>query len=152
LGVLALQHREAPGLMSFGAFVLAIGVGLTVWTLPSHSLVLFFLGTAIAGVGFGAGFQGALRTVAASATAHERAGVLSVVFIVCYLAFGVPVVAAGVGLANQGDILGIAREFGTAVVMLALLAVLATVLRAVMCRRAKQKVFSHYRGALGCCP
>jgi MFS family permease len=135
-GVLALQHRQAASLMSFGAFGLAVGVGFTVWTLPFHSLVLFFLGTTIAGVGFGAGFQGALRTVAASAAAHERAGVLSVVFIVCYLAFGVPVVAAGVRLAHHGDIVDTAREFGTAVVMLALLAVLATVLRAVMCRRA----------------
>jgi hypothetical protein len=130
-GVLALQHRGASGLMSFGASLLAVGVGLTVWTLPCHSLLLFFLGTAIAGVGFGAGFQGAVRTVAASAAAHERAGVLSVVFIVCYLAFGVPVVAAGARLAHHGDILSTARDFGTTVVALALLAVLATALRAV---------------------
>jgi hypothetical protein len=139
LGVLALQHRKAPGLMSLGASALAIGVGLTVWTLPYHSLVLFFLGTAISGVGFGAGFQGAVRTITASAAVHERAGVLSVVFIVCYLAFGVPVVVAGARLAHHGDILATAREFGMVVVGLALFAVLAAVLRRVMCRRAEDR-------------
>lgn len=129
LAVLVLQRYEARGLMVFGASALAIGVGLTVWTLPSHSLALFFLGTVIAGVGFGAGFQGAVRSIVVHAAAHERAGVLSLIFIVSYLALGVPAVIAGARLARHGDIIGTSQEFGTAVMALALLAVLATVLR-----------------------
>ncbi|MBV8062466.1 MAG: MFS transporter [Nevskia sp.] len=136
LGVLVLQHREARAMMSFGAAALAVGVGLTAWTLPQHSLLLFFLGTVIAGVGFGTGFQGAVRSIVPFAAAHERAGVLSIVFIVSYLALGVPAVAAGALLARHGDILGTAREFGTAVMGLALLAVLATGLRALTRRPA----------------
>jgi len=130
LGVLVLQHREARPLMTFGASALAVGVGLTAWTLPYHSLALFFLGTTIAGVGFGTGFQGAVRTIVPFAAPHERAGVLSIVFIVSYLALGVPAIAAGARLAQHGDILGTAREFSTVVIALALLAVLAAALRA----------------------
>lgn len=132
LTVLVLQQVEARTLMSFGAAALATGVGLTVWTLPSHSLVLFFLGTVIAGMGFGTGFQGAVRTIVPFAQAHERAGVLSIVFIVSYLALGAPAVAAGARFAQHGDILGTAREFGTVVIALALVAVLATTLRSVV--------------------
>lgn len=132
LTVLVLQKVEARTLMTFGAAALATGVGLTVWTLPSHSLVLFFLGTVIAGMGFGTGFQGAVRTIVPFAQAHERAGVLSIVFIVSYLALGVPAVAAGARFAQHGDILGTAREFGTVVIALALVAMLATTLRSVV--------------------
>jgi MFS family permease len=137
LSVLALQQREARALMTFGASALALGVGLTVWTLPAHSLALFFLGTVIAGMGFGTGFQGAVRTIVPHAAAHERAGVLSIVFIISYLALGVPAVVAGTLLARHGDILGTAREFGTVVMALSLLAVLAGALRAVTRRPAR---------------
>jgi len=139
LGVLVLQHREARLLMTFGASTLVVGVGLTVWTLPHHSLALFFLGTMIAGVGFGTGFQGAVRSIVPFAAPHERAGVLSIVFIVSYLALGVPAVAAGERLVQHGDILGTAREFGTVVMALALLAVLAMALRTATRRPARAR-------------
>jgi hypothetical protein len=89
-------------------------------------VLLFVLGTAVAGIGFGAGFQGALRTVVALIGAHERAGVLSVLFVISYLALGVPAIVAGYGLARQGDIYATAREFGAAVMLLALTALIAT--------------------------
>ena len=92
----------------------------------SRSVAGFALGTAIAGVGFGAGFQGALRSVVARIAAHERASVMSVLFVISYLALGVPAVAAGWGLARQGDIVTTALEFGATVIALALLALLGT--------------------------
>lgn len=134
LSVLVLQQRDARGLMTFGALALALGVGVTVWTLPFHSPTLFFLGTVIAGIGFGTGFQGAVRTIVPFAAPHERAGVLSIVFIVSYLALGVPAVVAGLRLAQHIDILSAAREFGTVVMTLALVAVLATALRSLTSR------------------
>ena len=63
--------------------------------LAIKSTPVFFLGTAISGVGFGSGFQGGIRTVVPLAAAHERAGVLSLVYIVSYLGLGVPAVVAG---------------------------------------------------------
>ena len=47
-------------------------------------------GIAIAGAGFGPGFQGAFRSVVPLVAPHQRAGVLSVLFTVSYLAMGVP--------------------------------------------------------------
>ena len=129
VAVLVLQDREPRDLMTFGAAMLAAGVGVTVWSLPHHSLATFFAGTSIAGIGFGTGFQGAVRSIVPFAAPHERAGVLSIVFIVSYLSMGVPAIAAGVLVARHGNILGIGKEFGLVVMTLALGAVLAAGLR-----------------------
>ena len=129
LAVLVLQHREPRALMTFGAAMLAAGVGIAVLALPHHSIAVFLAGTAIAGVGFGTGFQGAVRSVVSFAAPHERAGVLSIVFIVAYLSMGVPALAAGALVARHGNIIGIAGQFGMVVMALALAAVLAASLR-----------------------
>jgi hypothetical protein len=76
-------------------------------------------------MGFGTGFQGAVRSIVPFAAPHERAGVLSIVFVVSYLSMGVPAIAAGALVARHGNILGTAREFGIVVMTLALAAVLA---------------------------
>jgi predicted MFS family arabinose efflux permease len=129
LAVLVLQHREPRAMMTFGASMLAVGVGVAVWSLPHHAIAVFFAGTCIAGVGFGTGFQGAVRSIVPFAAPHERAGVLSIVFVVCYLSMGVPAIAAGALVARHGNILGTGKEFGVLVMTLALAAVLAAGLR-----------------------
>ena len=116
-------------MMMPGAFLLAAGVGVAVWSLPHHAIAAFFAGTSIAGVGFGTGFQGAVRSVVSFAAPHERAGVLSIVFVVCYLSMGVPAILAGMLVARHGNILGTGEEFGVVVMTLALAAVLAAGLR-----------------------
>jgi predicted MFS family arabinose efflux permease len=131
LSVLVLQHREPKDMMMFGVASLFAGVAIAVMSLPYSAIVLFFLGTAIAGVGFGAGFQGAVRTVVPFAAPHERAGVLSIVFIICYIAMGVPAVAAGWMIARQGNILATAQIFGAVIMTLAGAALLGSVFRAV---------------------
>jgi predicted MFS family arabinose efflux permease len=125
LAVLALQDREPRAMMTFGASMLAAGVGVAIWSLPHHAIAIFFAGTCIAGVGFGTGFQGAIRSVVRFAAPHERAGVLSMVFIVCYLSMGLPAIAAGVAVARHGNIIGTAEVFGAFVMALALVAVAA---------------------------
>jgi hypothetical protein len=112
-------------MMTFGASMLAAGVGVAIWSLPHHAIAIFFAGTCIAGVGFGTGFQGAIRSVVRFTAPHERAGVLSIVFIVCYLSMGLPAIAAGVAVARHGNIIGTAEVFGVVVMALALVAVVA---------------------------
>ena len=82
----------------------------------------FFAGTAIAGAGFGGGFQGAIRSVIPLAAPHQRAGVLSVVYVISYLAMGLPAVIAGFLLVHEGDLLATAVQYGVAVMALAALA------------------------------
>lgn len=129
LTVMFLQHRRPETLARLGASALLVGIAVVMAALHVRSPWLFALGTATAGIGFGAAFQGALRGVIGAIAVHERAGVLSVVFVLSYLALGVPAVAAGYGLARQGDIVATTSEFGATVFVLALLALVGTLRR-----------------------
>jgi MFS family permease len=111
-----------------GTVGLAVGVALTLAAVEATSTVAFFVGTVVAGVGFGAAFQGGIRTVIPLAHPHERAGLLSVVYVVSYLAMGAPAVIGGLLAVHNGDVLT-TREYGTAVIVLAVLAVLGLLRR-----------------------
>jgi len=126
--VFLLRTRGVRFLMIFGTLSLVVGVALTVLAIGLTSLPVFFLGEAVAGCGFGCAFQGAIRSVVPFAEPHERAGVLSVVYIVAYLAMGVPAVVGGIRLVGTGDVLGTATEYGLAVIVFALLSFLGLVL------------------------
>jgi MFS family permease len=49
----------------------------------------------IAGTGFGAAFQGGLRMLLATAPEERRGGLLSAMWVVSYIALGVPAMIAG---------------------------------------------------------
>jgi MFS family permease len=120
--VFALRKAAPRRVMMFGTAALAGGVAATLAAVEFTSTAGFFLATVVAGVGFGAAFQGGIRIVVPLAHPHERAGLLSVVYVVSYLALGVPAVLGGLLAAHNGDVLLTAREYGTAVIVLAGLA------------------------------
>jgi hypothetical protein len=95
------------------------GVAITLIALGTGSVAVFFAGTVISGVGFGAGFQGGIRTVVPLAAPHERAGVLSLLFVISYLGMGVPAVAAGFGATDGLGLIGAARVYGVGLIILA---------------------------------
>jgi MFS family permease len=128
IAVLLLQMLEARKMMALGAASLLAGVGLAVLALTESRVALFFLGTAVAGVGFGTGFQGAVRTVVSVAAPHERAGTLSIVFIVSYIALGVPAIIAG-SMVRHASLLATAQVFGLVVMALAAAALFLCALR-----------------------
>ena len=78
ISVLLIQRLDQRTLMIYGATVLLTGVAIADSSLSYQSATVFFLGTALAGSGFGTGFRGAIRTVVPLAAPQERAGVLSV--------------------------------------------------------------------------
>ncbi|MDZ5456278.1 MFS transporter [Azohydromonas lata] len=129
LAVLALRQRSAQRLLRIGTSLLPAGLAVVMVALATHSVGVFLAGTAMAGVGFGTAFQGALRTLVGPLAAHQRAGVLSALFILSYLAMGVPAMVAGWRLAQGGDILLIAQAFDGVVLLLAVLALLGTFVR-----------------------
>jgi predicted MFS family arabinose efflux permease len=129
ISVLLLQKRTPRQMMLLGAGSLFAGVALIVFALPHGAIVPFFFGTAVAGIGFGAGFQGAVRTVIPFAAPHERAGTLSIIFIICYLAMGVPAVVAGSMLARHVTIIAVAEVFCAVVMALAAAALLGATRR-----------------------
>ena len=120
--VYLLRKVPARTVLVWGIAGLVAGVAITLVALGAGSVALFFVGTAVSGVGFGAGFQGGIRTVVPLAEPHERAGVLSLLFVVSYLGMGVPAVAAGFGATDGLGLLGAARVYGIALIVLAGLA------------------------------
>ena len=120
--VVLTRHAATTRIARIGASALAFGAVLTVLALGAGSVVGFFAATAVAGVGFGAGFQGAMRSVVPLAAPHERSGVLSVLFLVSYLAFGLPAVVVGILVVHGGGLLRIAEGYGGVVALLALVA------------------------------
>jgi predicted MFS family arabinose efflux permease len=117
-----LRAMAAPRVMLIGTTALIAGVAAVLLSLWAASTLGFFAGTAVAGVGFGAGFQGGIRLVAPLARPEQRAGVLSVLFTISYLGLGVPAVAAGFAVAKGGGLEATTYEYGVAVIALAALA------------------------------
>jgi hypothetical protein len=68
ISVLLLHRRTPREMLMLRAAALFAGVALTVFALPRSAIALFFLGTAVAGVGFGTGFQGAVLMALAGAS------------------------------------------------------------------------------------
>ena len=122
--VYLLRNVAPRTVLVTGIAALVVGVAITLIALGVGSVGLFFAGTAVSGIGFGAGFQGGIRSVVPQAAPHERAGVLSLLFVVSYLGMGVPAVAAGFGATDGLGLLGSARDYGIALIVLAGLALL----------------------------
>jgi len=127
--VLALRNTRATTVMYTGIAALIAGVALTLLAVDMGAPALFFIGTAVAGLGFGSGFQGGIRTVMPLTRPHESSGVLSLVFVVSYLGMGVPSVIAGVLVVHGGGLIQTSEEYGAVVIALALLALAALRLR-----------------------
>ncbi len=114
-------HRLDPRTFALvGSALVIVGVLTVLWSVSAFSIAGFFVGTALAGAGFGAGFQGGLRTIVPLAGPAQRAGVISVAYVISYLAMGLPAILAGV-LVVHGSVTGTAQEFGGAVIALATL-------------------------------
>ena len=114
-------HRVDPRMFALaGTALVIVGVLVVLWSVSAHTVAGFFAGTAIAGAGFGAGFQGGLRTIVPLARPEERAGVISLAYVICYLAMGLPAILAGV-LVVHSTVTVTAQEFGGAVIALAAL-------------------------------
>jgi MFS family permease len=95
-----------------GLCALIVGVAVVLVGLQAGSLALFLVGAATAGLGFGPAFSGAFRALSSLAPSEERAGLVSSILAVSYLAFSLPAIAAGaavttLGLHQTADIYGV---------------------------------------------
>ena len=73
VATIVLRRAAARTVMLSGILALVTGVAVTVLAVSLGSAAVFFAGSAIAGAGFGSGFQGGIRTVVPLAAAHQRA-------------------------------------------------------------------------------
>jgi MFS family permease len=124
LMIYTLRNRAAARSLQLGASLLPIGLILILLGVHNASLSLFFLGTLIAGCGFGAGFLGAVRSLVPLALPHERAGLMSAYYVLSYLAFCLPSLLAG----NLTHIFGLVTTtdgYGAVLIILSLSALFA---------------------------
>jgi MFS family permease len=123
-GSLALRTSAPERAMLVGALVFTVGVVGTLGALATTSAPLLFGAAVVTGFGFGAAFLGAVATITAGVEPGHRAGLLAAVFVVGYLAFSLPSIAAGIVSGHIG-LTRTTEVYGAAVVVLALLAVTA---------------------------
>ena len=124
VAVVLFRNFSAAQTLAAGTVALASGVAITLPGVHMQLAPLLLLGTVVAGFGLGSAFSGTVRTVLPLATAAERAGLLSTLYVECYLAFSLPAVLAGLlapvlGLSLSADI------YGTVVILLAMTSLIA---------------------------
>ncbi|TQL66849.1 putative MFS family arabinose efflux permease [Nocardioides albertanoniae] len=111
------RNRSPRVTTLYGTAALAGGTALSLLALPTGSPVAYLVAVVVAGSGFGTAFFGILRTIMPLLPAHERAEVFAVIFIVSYLAFGVPAVVAGL-LTPQIGLAATTYAYGAVVIAL----------------------------------
>jgi MFS family permease len=90
--------------MTIGIYASIVGAVGIIGGVFAGSLAIMIIGQAIAGVGFGASFTAALRLIFPLAPANQRAGVVAAIYVVSYVAFGLPIVIEGQLVGPLGEI------------------------------------------------
>jgi MFS family permease len=119
VAVVSLRNVAAVRILPGGIPALVSGVAITLAGVGTQFVGLMLAGTIVAGLGFGAAFAGAMRTVMPLAQAHERAGLLSAFYVEGYLSFSLPAILAGLLVPMTGLPLA-AYVYGAAVIVLAI--------------------------------
>lgn len=119
LMIFSLRHHPADRVLRLGAGLLAVGIALMLAAVHSASLPLFFFATLVTGAGFGSGFLGALRSIMPLALPHERAGLMSAFYVLSYLAFCLPSLAAG-NLTRTFGLIPTTDGYGVVLIVLSL--------------------------------
>ncbi|HEY5320470.1 MAG TPA: MFS transporter [Galbitalea sp.] len=92
---LAFGRVTATRTTSIGGVLVVVGVGILLAGITAHVFPLLFVGGIVGGAGFGAGFSGTLRTLGPLADPHQRAELFAGIYLVSYLAYGIPALVAG---------------------------------------------------------
>ncbi|MFC5678829.1 MFS transporter [Aeromicrobium endophyticum] len=117
-----LARRRTPRELTIvGTTALATGTTLTLVALAAGSYWGFIAAAVVAGVGFGGSFMGIMRSITPLAAPHERGELFAAVFVVAYLAFGIPAVVAGIASSHIG-LAETTYVYGAVVVVLSLTA------------------------------
>ena len=97
-----LRNRSPQAMGRQGTVLLFLGTALLVLAVATSSLTIFILAAVTAGLGFGPAYLGAFRTISQLAAPHERAGLISAIYVVSYLAFSIPALLAGLVITDEG--------------------------------------------------
>jgi MFS family permease len=121
---LVFARVDSRRAMTIGIYASIIGAVGIISGVYAGSLAIMILGQAIAGVGFGASFTAALRLIFPLAAEHQRAGVVGGIYLVSYVALGLPIVIEGQLTGPLGEIPAVSWYTGAAI-LLALISLIA---------------------------
>jgi hypothetical protein len=131
-----LGGRVGPHrLMILGSAASVVGAAAFVGSVVLVAFPLVWVAAVFGGVGLGAGFSGTVRSLAPSAHPHERAGLLSGIYLVSYTALGIPAIVAGLFLASAGAT-AVAAVYGIAVAVAAAIGIAAQAVTLTRSRRS----------------
>jgi hypothetical protein len=135
-GSVATRTWDGRRAVIWGTVLGAAGVLVTLAGVRVSSPGLLFGGSAIAGLGFGPAFTGTLRTLAPLAALSARGALFVAVYVVCYLAFALPAVAAGLATTHWG-LRDTASAYAVVLVLFALAAAALTARTPLACRTVR---------------
>lgn len=96
------RNRSSREITLYGTTALAVGTALTLVALAASSYWGFIAAAVVAGSGFGTSFLGIMRSITPAVAPDERGELFASVFVVSYLAFGIPAVVAGIAAPHIG--------------------------------------------------
>jgi MFS family permease len=102
LTAFTLRRWPTSRVLGISAALLSAGTALTLTGVETHAVALGGIGTAVAGMGFGASGLGSFGTLARIAAPTERGELLAAALVIAYLAFSLPAVAAGFATTSFG--------------------------------------------------
>jgi MFS family permease len=85
-----------------GCLALVAGALVTLASVQTGTAAALFGGTIVAGLGLGPTFTGAYRSTIALVPPGDRVGVIAAIYIVSYLATGIPTVIGGIATSRYG--------------------------------------------------
>jgi MFS family permease len=92
---LAFARVNSRLAMTIGIYASVLGALGIIMGVLAGSLALMFVGQCIAGIGFGASFTAALRLILPLVAVNQRASIVAALYVVSYLALGIPIIIAG---------------------------------------------------------
>ncbi|MGI8333771.1 MFS transporter [Actinomadura scrupuli] len=123
-----LRTRPPGRVLTSSAVLLTAGAALALAGVEADSAALAGAGTVLSGVGFGASALACFGTLARLSAPEERGELFAVVYVIAYLAFSLPAVAAGFASTSVG-LHTTAVVYGLGVVALGLAAMAAQRIR-----------------------
>ena len=123
-----IRRRSARTILIFGTIALAAGSALSLIALGIASLPAYLVAAAVTGMGFGTAFFGVVGSLAPRIPATQRADAFAVIFLLAYLAFGVPAVVAGLLVAPLG-LEATCIGYGAVVIVLSVIALVLRIRR-----------------------
>jgi MFS family permease len=88
----ALTKADPSRAMLAGCIALSVGALVTFAAIETGTPAALFLGTAVAGLGWGPAFMGAYRGTVVLVPSGQRAGLITAIYIVSYVALGTAVI------------------------------------------------------------